>query len=136
MILMDSNVFMYAAGANHPNKAPCLELLERVARREVEAVVDAEVLQEILHRYRAIGRWEQGQTVFTLARRIVPQVVPISAEVVDEARALLEAHGRLTARDAIHAAVCLRNEGTVICSYDRDFDEVTGLRRLEPQDVE
>jgi hypothetical protein len=30
-------------------------LLERVADGELEATVDAEVLQEILHRYRAIG---------------------------------------------------------------------------------
>ncbi len=56
MILLDANIFMYAGGASHPNKAPSLALLEGVARGEREAAVDAEVLQEILHRYRAIQR--------------------------------------------------------------------------------
>jgi hypothetical protein len=60
VILIDANVIMYAAGANHPHKRPSVALLERVAAGEVEATVDAEVLQEILHRYRAIGRWEDA----------------------------------------------------------------------------
>ena len=41
MILLDSNILMYAAGAAHPHKADSLALLERVARGEVEAAVDA-----------------------------------------------------------------------------------------------
>jgi predicted nucleic acid-binding protein len=53
MILVDANVFMYAAGAEHPHKAPSRIFLEKVAGGEIEAALDAEVLQEILHRYRA-----------------------------------------------------------------------------------
>lgn len=50
MILVDTNILMYAAGASHPCKAPSLRLLERVARGDVEAAIHAETLQEILHR--------------------------------------------------------------------------------------
>lgn len=57
MILIDSNIFMYAAGTPHPNKEPSATFLDQVAIGEVDAVIDAEVLQEILHRYRAISRW-------------------------------------------------------------------------------
>ena len=45
MILVDSIVLMYAAGAEHPHKAPCVRFLDRVATGEVEAVLDAELLQ-------------------------------------------------------------------------------------------
>lgn len=55
MLLVDSNVFMYAAGADHPSKGPALRFLERVANGDVGAGVDAEVLQEILHRYLRVG---------------------------------------------------------------------------------
>ena len=72
MILLDANIFMYAGGSPHPNKAPSLAFLERVALGELEVGVDAEVLQEILHRYRAIGRWEDGRRVFDYARQVVP----------------------------------------------------------------
>lgn len=136
MILVDSNILMYAAGAAHPHKAACVKLLERVARGDVDAALDAEVLQEILHRYRAIGRWESGREVFDLARRAIPTVYPITAETVDLARAILDRHARLAARDALHAAVCQEAGFDGICSFDRAFDQILGLRRLEPSRVE
>jgi predicted nucleic acid-binding protein len=72
LILLDANILMYAGGSSHPNKAPSLAFLERVALGELDACMDAEVLQEILHRYRAIGRWEDGRRVFDYARQVVP----------------------------------------------------------------
>ena len=135
MILLDANIIMYAAGAGDPHKAPSLALLDRVALGEVDAVIDAEVLQGILHRYRAIGRWKDGRRVYDLTRRFVVSVLPITAEVTDAARALMDDYPKLMARDAFHAAVCLASRADSICSYDADLDVVTGLRRLEPPDV-
>ncbi len=132
MILIDANVFMYAAGADHKHKRPCVEYLQRVARAEVDAAVDAEVLQEILHRYRAIRRWDDGRRVYDLVRRIVPVVLSIDADVLDAARALLDDLPELTARDALHAAVYFASGATELCSYDADFDMVPGLVRVEP----
>lgn len=132
MLLIDSNIFMYAAGADHPHKEPSVRFLARVARAELDAAVDAEVLQEILHRYRAIGRWAGGRQVYDGARRIVGFVIPVTADVVDSARRLLDGYERLTARDALHAAVVNLHGLDGIVSYDRDFDVVEGLRRSEP----
>jgi len=132
VILVDANIFMYAAGAEHPHKLPSARFLLRVAQGEIEASVDAEALQEILHRYRAMGRWEDGRFVYESARRIVPVTFPITVELIDMARDLLDSHAGLTVRDAIHAAVALHSGAEAICSYDRDFDRVAGLRRIEP----
>ena len=132
MILVDANVLMYAAGAGHPNKQPSVRFLERVARGESEAALDAESLQEILHRYRALGRWEEGRRVYDLARQIFPEVLPITAAILDEARALMDRHGHLSARDALHAAVVITHHLEALCSFDRDFDGIEGLRRIEP----
>ncbi len=132
MILLDANVLMYAAGADHPNKEPSIRFLERVAQGEVEAVLDTESLQEILHRYRALGRWAEGRRVYDLARQLIPEILPITAPVVDQARELMDSHERLSARDAIHAAVVFTYRLEAICSFDRDFDAVRGLRRIEP----
>ncbi len=132
MILVDSNVWMYAAGAEHPHRTPSLSFVRAVAKGEAKAVIDAEVLQEILHRYRAMGRWREGSELFDLVRRIAPEVLPITAQTLDHARVLLDAHPTMTARDALHASVALEHGIGVICSYDRDFDGLTGITRLTP----
>lgn len=109
-----------------------MDFLRRVALGEIDAAVDAEVLQEILHRYRAIRRWQDGREVYALARRIVPLVVAITDQVVDRARDLLDDDPRLGARDALHAAVVLNGGMDAVCSYDRDLDTIIGLQRVEP----
>jgi predicted nucleic acid-binding protein len=126
---------MYAGGASHPNKGPSIALLESIAKGEVDGVIDAEVLQEILHRYRSIGRWKDGSKVYDLTRKIIPLVFPITVEILDRARALLEKYPKLMARDALHAAVCIGNDVQTICSYDRDFDDVEEIKRTEPPDL-
>ena len=132
MILVDSNVLMYAAGARHPHKAPSVAFLERVARGEVEAAIDAEVLQEILHRYRALSRWSEGRQVFDLARRIFAVVLPVTVAELDLARSLLDAYDGLMARDALHAAVVEMHGLDGICSFDRDFDRISSIVRTTP----
>ncbi len=132
MILIDTNVIMYAAGAPHPHKGPSVRLLEQVATGEVEATIDAEVLQEILHRYRAIHRWEEGKQVYDLTRQLFPVVLPVTAEILDRARQLLDTEGTIMARDALHAAVVIQERLEGVCSYDRDFDRIEGLVRREP----
>jgi len=123
---------MYAAGAEHPHKKPSVAFLERVARGEIEATIDAEVLQEILHRYRTIGRWEDGRRVYDLARQLFRNVVPVTAEVLDRARRILDTDRRIMARDALHAAVVMAEGLEAVCSWDRDFDRIKGIVRREP----
>ena len=135
MILVDANVLMYAAGAKHPNKKPSVDLLERIAQGTVDAALDAEVLQEVLHRYRAIARWAEGTQVYDHARRIFAIVLPITSGVVDDARILLDLHQAISARDALHAAVVVTHELDALCSYDRGFDQIEAVRRLPPEEL-
>ena len=85
MILVDANILMYASGADHPHKAPSMKFLERIARGELEACIDAEALQEVLHRYRAIGRWDEGRAIYDLSRQIFLVVLPVTVEALDRA---------------------------------------------------
>lgn len=132
MILVDANVFMYAAGADHPFRRPSQAFVERIAAGDEDVAIDAEVLQEILHRYRAIERWEAGKAVYDNVRRLIPAVIPITVEALDGARVLLDRYPWLSARDALHASVALLHGAEAICSYDRDLDGIEGLKRVEP----
>ena len=46
---------------------------------------------------------------------------------------LMDQYSELMARDALHAAVVECHSLDGICSFDRDFDQIRGLRRIEPR---
>ncbi len=132
VILVDSNILMYAAGREHPHRAASLAFLERVAGRETQAAINAELLQEILHRYRSLDRWEEGRLVYDGVRMLFEHVLPITGDVVDLARRMLDEYPWLGARDAVHAAAVEVYQLEGLCSFDRVFDRIHGLRRVEP----
>jgi len=64
VIFIDSNVPMYLVGFPHPNKAAAEHVIAAPIAREEKLVSDAEVLQEILHRYASIQRPDAIQPAF------------------------------------------------------------------------
>ena len=54
VVFIDTNVPIYAAGRAHPLKEPCARILLLVAEHSQAFVTDAEVLQELQHRYLAL----------------------------------------------------------------------------------
>jgi predicted nucleic acid-binding protein len=130
VILVDANVLMYAAGSDHPFKPLSTAFLTKVAAGDISAAIDAETLQEILHRYRSLHRWQDAERVYELARTIFPDVLAVTADVMDEARLILSRDKTLSARDAVHAAVSVVYSLDAICSFDSDFDRIPGCVRV------
>jgi predicted nucleic acid-binding protein len=133
--LIDANVFIYAAGDDHPNKAPCLRVLDNVHSGELEANTDIEVLQEILHYYQRRGDAAFGAEVVDHALAVVPEPLAITVTVLLTAGEMLRAHSSLEARDAVHAAVVLGEGLEGIISADRGFDAIAGITRFDPMDL-
>lgn len=130
MILIDSNIPMYLVGADHPNKGTARRLLEELVTAQVALVTDAEVLQEILHRYHAINRPEAIQPAFDAVLGVVEEVVPIERAHAERAKDLMAGSSHLSARDAIHVAVMEAEGITQILSFDSGFDDHPGIQRL------
>lgn len=91
MIFIDSNIPMYLVGGPHPHKTDAQRLLERAIADRERLVTDAEVLQEILHRYVAIRRRDAIQPAFDALLRIVDQVIPVELAHVERAKSII--HG-------------------------------------------
>ena len=130
MILVDSNIPMYLVGAAHPNKNAARRALEEAVAAGESLCTDAEVLQEILHRYTAIGRSENIDPAFDALLAIVDVVYPIERTDVDRARRLLRTSRSLSARDAVHIAVMQGRDIDRILSFDRGFDGIPGIVRV------
>jgi len=130
VILIDSNVPMYLVGASHPHKADSQRALERLVSARERLVTDAEVLQEILHRYAAINRRAAIQPAFDALLGVVDEVLTIDASIVERAKAIVLAREHLSARDALHVAVMERHGIATILSFDDGFDRLPGIERL------
>lgn len=130
MILIDSNVPMYLIGAAHAHKIDAQRALERLISERERLVTDAEVLQEILHRYTAIGRREAIQPAFDALLGVTDEVLPIDIDVAQRARAIVLERPQLSARDAVHVAVMQAHGIERILSFDTGFDHLPGIRRL------
>lgn len=93
-------------------------------------MTDAEVLQEILHRYVAIGRRDAIQPAFEALLGVIDLLFPVRDVDVLRAREIVLGHDRVSARDAFHVAVMEQHAITRIMSFDCGFDSVPGVTRL------
>jgi len=130
VILIDSNIPMYLVGAPHPNKTKARFLLEKLAMEKRRLVTDAEVLQEILHRFVSLNRRDAIQPAFDSLLLAVDQVFPVDKTVVDRAKQIVLGYAQLSARDAVHVAVMQQNGIQQILSFDSGFDTIPGVARL------
>lgn len=130
MIFIDSNIPMYLVGSSHPHKADAQRLLERFVSEQERLVTDAEVLQELLHRYVAIHRRDAIQPAFDAILGLVDEVFVVAAADVERAKVLVLGHPRLSARDALHLATMERHGVERILSFDAGFDGIPGVRRI------
>lgn len=130
MILVDSNIPMYLTGTPGTHKTDTQRLLERLVSERQRMVTDAEVLQEILHRYSAINRRYDIQPAVDALLTVVDEVFPVDRAVVERAKQIVLSYQRLSARDAVHLAVMEKHSIDRILTFDSGFDDFPGVRRI------
>lgn len=130
---IDANVPIYAAGRDHPHKAPCVRILGMVVHDPEASITNAEVLREMLHRYLATDRWTLGREVVTsFAELMAGRIESVYLRDVLLAAELANEHQGVSARNLVHAAVMRRLQIAQIISADSDFGRVPGIERRDP----
>ena len=130
-VFVDSNIPMYVAGAEHPNREPATRFLESAGEAGLDLCTSTEVLQEILFRYTVLGRADLAERVYDLFVALIPEVFTVTLADTDLAKRILLSTPGLSARGAIHAGVMLNRDVTSIATFDRGFDRVEGVGRVE-----
>lgn len=132
---LDTAVFMYAAGADHPARDSCRRALRAVRGGTLDAVTSAEVVQEILHRFTGTARHTDG---IRLAHSVLSgfgPVLPVEHGTMVRAVELADRHPGARARDLVHVATCLMHDLRAIVSIDRDFDRIAEVPRVDPSEL-
>lgn len=133
-MFIDTGVLMYAAGAEHPLREPCLGVLDHVAEGRLAAAISAEVIQEIFHRFARTPRASEGLELARAALDLFSPVLPVTHAVVARMPGLVQRYPAHSARDLLHVATCIHHGIAVIVSPDSDFDAVQEVRRVAPDD--
>jgi len=129
-VFIDSNIPMYAAGKEHPNRIPSIKVLELISEGEIIGVTSTEVFQEILYRYQAIDLLYKGLELFDSFSSIIDEAFSININIMREARNILK-DNNINARDAVHIATMSHYEISYIASHDRHFKKFKHIRYFE-----
>ncbi|MGI8628318.1 MAG: type II toxin-antitoxin system VapC family toxin [Geodermatophilaceae bacterium] len=125
--LLDTNVFVYALGTNHPLRGPARALLQAAGAGDLEITTTTMVLQEFLHvRSARRSRTDAAALTRDLALACDP-LLPVDRSDLTLAVELFEVHPPLDAFDALLAAVGVRAGVDALVSADRAFGVVEGL---------
>ena len=153
-VLIDANIFIYAAGAESPQ---CDALLERCAREELLGVTTIEVMSEVCHRRMVAEAFEDGlitrESVSALRRKrevvaglhryqaFIDEIFDLNLLILeaDETRfrrsgILRRRYGLLTNDSLILAAADLYGI-EALATLDEDFDQIPWRTVYKPADI-
>ena len=130
--LLDTAVFVYAVGAEHPYRDPCRRLLDPDALHRYGGEASVQAIQELLHqRTRRTGNRDAAVEIAQAMSQLCPLHDLSEADLRLGLRLFRQAP-QLSGRDALHAATAINRNIPTIISPDPDFDDLDGLRRLDP----
>lgn len=101
----------------------------------LEATINTELLQEVLHIYQKRNRLDFAVDLFDRLLRRFPDPLPVLGSTMITARQILGRHPQLESRDSVHSAVVLENRLEGIISADRSFDAIDGVQRFDPLEL-
>lgn len=134
-VLVDTNVILYAIGGPHAYAEPCRRIVALAGEGRIGMEAPVDLVQEILHhRARRLSDRRQASAE-AMAAATLCRLHAVEPRDASEAAALFASSTRLSARDAVFAAIAKRHGLEAILSADSDFDGLPGLRRLDPADL-
>lgn len=134
-VYLDTNVLIYAFGAESPHRDPCREILHAVAERRLAGETSAYTVQEFVRQRRRRGD-QQAATRARSAIDVCTDLHPVDGVVIRRALETVERYPKLDIADAVHVATASTHGITTVVSADRGLDGVSEIERVDPLDRE
>lgn len=134
-VLLDTAVFVYALGGEHAEREPCRRVIGAARDQLIEPHASWQLVQELVfHRLRHTSRATAVEQARTAADML--HLHEVDSSVVLRSLDLIMTTDTIQGRDALHAATALELGISVMVTPDPDFDQVPGLTRVAPSDIE
>jgi uncharacterized protein len=131
LIVLDTTVFVYAVGVEHPLKEPSKRVLEAVQSGALQAATTTGVLQEFAG---VRSRRRPRSDAAALARDFAVLLSPlqrVEENDLDLGLRIFERSDQLGSFDAVLAAVAINRDAEALVSSDRAFRGVRDLRHID-----
>jgi len=129
---IDTNIFLYSIGRDHPLKPASVTVIHRIRDGQITAIINTEIIQEILYHFQSIKQLSIGVRLAKDAVSISSRILPVEEIDLSLAIELLEAYPKIQTRDAFHAATMIHNGIKEIISTDPHFDLIHEIKRIDP----
>jgi uncharacterized protein len=137
MQFVDANIFLRHLTGDDPKKAQaCFELFQKAQRKEIVVTTSEAVIAEVVYVL------ESGKQIYNLTReeirrRLYP-LLSLPGLKLTHRKAYLRAldlyvnYPALDFEDTLSITQMERQQLAELYSYDRGFDRITSIKRLEP----
>jgi len=130
---IDTNIFIYSVGRDHPLKAQCIKVIQSIRSGKISAILNTEIIQEILYRYQSIKELSHGIRLAREAILLSEKILPVTEKDLSLSLEILETNPQIETRDALHAATMINNGIKEIISTDHHFDLISEIKRINPR---
>ncbi len=131
-MFLDANVFIHAHDGIGTHGRASMALLQDISKGSQRAKTSWLVVNEVIHYCSRTGRLDMALRHLEMVREMPNlKILAIDASVASHVAHFLRSG--LATSDAFHAATMRANRIDVICSFDKGFDKIEGIRRVEPK---
>jgi predicted nucleic acid-binding protein len=130
---IDAGVLLHFVAADHPERSPrCRDLFARVRNGDETVFLPEAALCDAVRALSTVHRWPAGRAAAFAGNLLaLDGVLMQRKDLLWNALSLFKDEG-LDFQAALIAAETAAMGLEEICSYDRDFDRVAGVARVEP----
>ena len=128
---IDSNIFIYAYGNTGVRSHRCRAFLSKIERGKQRSITSIFALNEVL---KVMSEVVGEETAIISIEKImkISNLNIVGADIVEFNLSLVYFRQKLGPTDAMHCAIMKKNKITAILTYDRDFDNIKNIKRVEP----
>ena len=131
-MFIDANIFIIAALGKNSKARKCREFLRKIEKGEQKSFTSVLVLDEVLNSIEvhtgSVEKAISGLKKFLM----LPNLKICEVNAGQLADSLQFFKKGLRPRDALHVAAMREHGISTILSYDKDFDSIEGIKRMEP----
>ena len=135
-IFFDANVFIrFLIKDDHKKADDARKLFELIEQGKIKAETSVIVLAEIvwvLHSFCRVEKKEISEYISLLVD--LKNLLIKDKEIINRAVEIFKNHN-IDFIDAFCASLAMKNKIKYICSYEKDFDRIEGVKRIEPSEL-